>query len=1159
MYRWVLIIWALSCFPFMNADAQNISNEGTDFWAVFPTHDPSRTNLANVRIYITAKVASEVTVTCGTFSSGPVSIPVNTAVPIDIPRANAYIAVGESNGTMAPLNKGIHIVVTPNHGKVAVFEHIYAGARSAASLILPKEALGREYYAMNYAQDFTNSDVSKNFLVLVATDPNTSLIVHKKDGTTFKVVFTNAGEIYQYMPNNQEDLTGVYVEIDPASPDNCNKRFAAFSGSTSLIIGCNGSRDPLFQQLYPVSSWGKTYGVVPFIDRRYIIRILAQQDNTLVQFEGMSIPLNKGEFYTSTEMSTASIVSADKNISVAQYSLTQICSGVNGNEMLGDPEMVLLNPVEFNVKSTTLFSSDQENIVNRYINVFLKTSATTTFKINGQPVNALWTPVPSNPVYSYAQIEISDISSYLTANDGFNALAYGFGAHESYAYSAGTNLAANTYFLVSNKITQRDAGNACIGQESDFKIILPYLVSRIRWKLDDGAEEEGTLNPKIITAADGALSYEYIYAKNEVFNELKPHQITIKIELPINGNSCLSEGAEFIYPFDVYPLPTPGFEVAADNCADTQIQFTDLSTSNLANRPLNKWLWDFGDGNISTEQHPKHIFSTSGTFDVKLSAGLDEACMSDVYTATINVRPKIIAAINAPLKGCIQNELSFKDASTSAAGAMVSWLWDFGDGSTATEQHPKHTYLSTGVFHVTLITKTANGCESLPVKQDITINALPVVNFTLPKICVGDDVALFENQSGNEDQTLTGLTYAWDFGDNFAAAADNTSVLRDGNHKYTRAGNYTVSLTITNANGCSSTLIQPFTVNGSQISPVFEVLNKDNLCSNNKIMVKNSSVINIGHIIKLVWYIDDIEQLVVNDPELIATYALDAPVPTDANAKPINIKLIAFSGTRCQEPLVQQVILNPAPALVFDAIDPVCLNADAFRLGSAREALGVSGQSVYSGAGITSPEGDFDPRLAGVGTHTLTYRFLTASGCEESRTQSITVNPLPQINLPIDVYLLAGGETSFNATASGHQLRYAWSPAEGLDRYDVLNPTIKIENDKIYTLTVTSGYGCAISASVNVHVVKAIDAANAFSPNGDGVNDVWNLKYIETYPKVTVDVFNRYGEKVFISQGYSIPFDGNYKGKPLPVGTYYYMINPKNGRKIITGALTLIR
>ncbi|SMD03383.1 PKD domain-containing protein [Pedobacter africanus] len=1165
-YRWGLMLWMLSCFLCFAAEAQNISNEGKAFWAVFPSHDPSRNGntgipaLANVRIYITAKVASEVTVSCGTFNPAPVPVPANTVVWVDVPRSAAYIDEITDVNRSVP-GKGIHVQVTPGHEKVAVFEHIYAGARSAASLILPIEALGREYYSMNYTQDQSNRETSKNFLVLVAANPDTRLIVHKKDGSTFPVLLTNAGDVYEYMPADREDLTGVYVEIDPASPDNCNKRFAAYSGSTSLIIGCNGSRDPLFQQLYPPGSWGKNYGVAPFKDRRYVLRVLAQQDNTQVQIDGQSYTLNKGGFFTSAELTEASFITADKNVSVAQYSLTQACSSVNGDELIGDPEMVLLNPVEFNVKSTTLFSSDQQNIDHRYINVLMKTSATSTFKVNGQVLSATWNPVPSNPGYSYTQIEITDISSYLTANEGFNAVAYGFGDHESYAYSAGTNLAANTYFLVTNKITQRDARNACLGQESDFKVILPYLVSKITWKLDDGAEEEGPLNPKVITASDGSLSYAYSYDKNITFSALGQHQVVIKIELPNDGSGCLSEGAEFIYPFDVFPLPTADFNVAADNCPDTEIQFTDLSTSNLPDhRPLNKWLWDFGDNTTSTAQNPKHVYASSGPFEVKLSVGLDEGCMSDVKTFTIHIRPKINAALSAPANGCINKEIAFADASSSAAGPMVSWQWDFGDGSAVSiQQHPKHTYLSAGTYTVTLITRTANGCQSLPAKSEVVIHSLPVVDFTLPRVCV-NDVAQFTNKSANVDATTAGLIYSWDFGDGTALAADNVSTQVNGSHQYRTGGIYTVTLTATNANGCSFSVSKQFTVNGGHIRPAFEVENKNALCSNRKITVQNKSTINSGKIIRLVWYIDNAEKLTVNDPDPDAFYELSPPVAISPAAQTIAIKLLAYSGDNCVEPLTENVTLYPAPALVFDPIAPVCLNSAIFRIQSARETLGIPPQnSSYSGPGIISADGYFDPRQAGVGTHTLTYHYSSAAGCEESVTQVVTVQPLPELDLKRDIYLLSGGEIRIDARASGNNLRYKWVPATGLDRDDVLNPVVKIDEDREYTLTVTTGLGCSITGSVKVHLVSSINAANAFSPNGDGVNDTWVLKYIETYPNVAVDVFNRYGEKVFSSQGYSVPFDGNYNGKQLPVGTYYYIINPKNGKKLIKGALTLVR
>ncbi|MDB5031396.1 gliding motility-associated C-terminal domain-containing protein [Mucilaginibacter sp.] len=82
---------------------------------------------------------------------------------------------------------------------------------------------------------------------------------------------------------------------------------------------------------------------------------------------------------------------------------------------------------------------------------------------------------------------------------------------------------------------------------------------------------------------------------------------------------------------------------------------------------------------------------------------------------------------------------------------------------------------------------------------------------------------------------------------------------------------------------------------------------------------------------------------------------------------------------------------------------------------------------------------------------------------------------------------------------------------------------------------------------------------NTFTPNGDGINDTWNIKNIENYPKCTVDIFNRYGKSIFFSSGYSIAWDGKYKQSNVPVGTYYYVIDLKDDSKPITGSLTIIR
>jgi len=90
-------------------------------------------------------------------------------------------------------------------------------------------------------------------------------------------------------------------------------------------------------------------------------------------------------------------------------------------------------------------------------------------------------------------------------------------------------------------------------------------------------------------------------------------------------------------------------------------------------------------------------------------------------------------------------------------------------------------------------------------------------------------------------------------------------------------------------------------------------------------------------------------------------------------------------------------------------------------------------------------------------------------------------------------------------------------------------------------------------------VIQASAIPNTFTPNGDGINDTWDVKFLNLYSNCTVNIYNRYGENVFSSIGYGIPWDGRYKGLPLPTGTYYYIIDLKSGIKPLSGFLALIR
>lgn len=1160
--HWLLVL--LFSLLFTKLFGQNVSNEGTDFWATFPTHVPAgATNgvvpYGNIAIFVTSKATSEATVTCG--SAPPVTkvIPANTAVRFDVPRTDAYIdRVTGANHVLT--NKGIHIKVTDGKPKVSVYAHIYGARRSAASLILPFETLGQTYYSMN----FTQTNGGNNFLTLVGVEDNTDVILHEKNGNKIPITLSKAGDVYEYLASGNEDLTGVYVEIN-GTTSSC-KRFAAFSGSSALGIVCNSSQDPLFQQLYPTNSWGKNYGVVPFVDRKYILRILAQEDNTSVTYNGITQIINKGKFVESTELINSTFITSDKLISVAEYSLSQECSAVNGRSIIGDPEMVILNPIEFNIRGVTVFSSNLQDISDKYINVLIKTDKISGFRYNGAAPSTVWTTLNGNSLYSYTHIPVNQESVTLTAADGFNAIAYGFGDHESYAYSAGTNLSSNNYLTVYNTSRNEEGQNGCVGENYNIKISVPYQPNQISWSLDN--EAAVLQSPPVLletnTLPDGTKVYTYESPYTKTYTTKGKHSLDVIAYLP-NISACVSGDLVTNYNFEIYDLPTAKFDPLI-GCSGTGVKFTDKSVSN-SDLAITKWLWDFGDGSApSTEQHPVHTYAKAGEYFARLTASTEYNCTntSDPVKIIINPLPLVDFDINGV---CTSSPTLLTDKSTiENPGKMVKWTWDYGDGSPVVTSDnnvvPPHQYTTADLYTITLTVESDNKCIGVKTKEINVYDPLKDIDFTLPDFCLDDGVAKFKNTTLNPDGTTTGLSAQWTYSFNNVVVGSSSGF--DGAFSPTATGDYTVNLTVKNQYGCDKSYSKTFTVNGAVEKAEIKVV-KHNVCVSEKVIIKNLSTTFAGRITKIEIYRDYPRETTIY--KTIA-YPDDSDIELGydtfggASDRTFNVHMVAYSGESCFKVDDKPVILKPMPQLEFDDMPSVCYADGTVMITQARQKAGeeMSGPpGQYSGDGMKA-DGTFNPKIAGPGPHTITYTFTPDNGCPNSISKEIFVNKSPLADAGTLVYLLAGGQIEIPATAEGNNLKYEWTPATGLNKTNVLRPTASPDEDTKYTLTVTTQpEGCTATSTVLVKVLQALNPPNTFSPNGDNVNDTWIIKYLDSYPNATVDVFNRNGLKVFSSKGYKVPFDGTYRNEPLPVGVYYYIINPQNGRKTITGPLTIIR
>jgi len=253
------------------------------------------------------------------------------------------------------------------------------------------------------------------------------------------------------------------------------------------------------------------------------------------------------------------------------------------------------------------------------------------------------------------------------------------------------------------------------------------------------------------------------------------------------------------------------------------------------------------------------------------------------------------------------------------------------------------------------------------------------------------------------------------------------------------------------------------------------------------------------------------------------------------------------------------VTVMASPIVTFSAVNPVCEGIAPFILSQAAEINSIAGVGIYSGNGADSV-GLFSPLQAGLGIDTIHYTFTAQDGCNASAQQPVLVYPQPVVSAGPGRELLAGGSLVIAASASGNNLTYLWTPNLAIVGTTVLQPTVSPATDITYTLTVTSSDGCSSEDSMHVTVLQTPLIPNAFSPNGDGINDRWVIPYLNSYPNVTVEVFNRYGQPVFSSGGYNTPWDGTYNGTPLPVGTYYYIIDRKiAGAAKLIGSVTIIR
>lgn len=429
----------------------------------------------------------------------------------------------------------------------------------------------------------------------------------------------------------------------------------------------------------------------------------------------------------------------------------------------------------------------------------------------------------------------------------------------------------------------------CVGNESEFinsSTIASGSITNWLWDFGDG-NTSNLQNPTHSYAATGSFNVTLTTTSN---------------------NGCVNS---ITLNANVINTPVANFNVA-NQCFYNAFNFQNTSTAGIPNHS-----WNFGDGTTSGQTNPTHTYSAAGEYTVTLIIATNSGC-GDTISQTVTAYHQPNAQFSAT-SVCEGDASVFTDNSTVNAvfgDNVTGWAWNFGNGSTSTQQNPNHTFGSQNVYNVSLTVTTNNGCTN-NVTIPVTVYPIPVANFSSNVVCLGVPTA-FTNTStvSNENSPNTINNWLWNFGDG------GTSTNQNPSYTYTAAGSFNATLTVTTNNGCTDVITLPVFVSeapnisftGSNLegcSPVCFVL--------------TSTTTSSSPIANLVWNFS-------NGITYTGSTVGDCFTNNSGNPISLGVELVATNTEGCSsslfEPNYINVNHNPIAYFTYNPIDPDVLYSD---------------------------------------------------------------------------------------------------------------------------------------------------------------------------------------------------------------------------------------
>lgn len=554
------------------------------------------------------------------------------------------------------------------------------------------------------------------------------------------------------------------------------------------------------------------------------------------------------------------------------------------------------------------------------------------------------------------------------------------------------------------------------------------------------------------------------------------------------------------------------------------------------------FIWDYGDGvaHISSDSNTVYEYAKPGKFLPQLVVVDSGGCRVPVVNPDTIVVYGVDAkyAANRVQGVCDSTLYNFIDSSNALYDEVLSYKWKFGDGDSSELENPSHYYTVPSIYNTTLNILTKNGCEnSYAMPLDVSIDSTVQISADIPdNACVN---ALVPFSAGPVSNLSDSLTWHWNLGDG------TTSINKDTIHAFAGANTYNVFVTATTVAGCTDTVSKQIRIDPL---PLVDAGIDSFICLGQSITLNASGASTYN------W---------MDDASLSCTNC-EAPV-----ANPETNTTYYLSGTNnfgCSAIDSVNITVKQPADVFLTAPDTICVGTTI--------QLSATGAELYNWQPASSVSNSTDSVTSSTPSSTTLFTVIgkDSKGCfSDTASATVHVFPYPALQITDSVVTVNAGDSyQVSLQSSPDVITWQWYPLNDISCTICPQPVIKPMHDETYTVTAKNIAGCSAEQHITITVLckdQNLFIPNTFSPNGDGMNDIFYPRGKGLFVIKSFRIFNRWGAMVFQENNFppnqqSYGWNGKYRGNALPPDVYVYVIEVMCSNGVVLsskGNVTLLR